>query len=178
MKSHSLVRIISALMFPPSFSSSLLHFFLAKIQTENGSISIFNKGNWRRERQPQKCWRRGWEQIRWQSRLPFGPESSGWAQGKVNKRSRSLRRDFQAGIIGALSPSTQRWEVGNCGVGQRLAQLDTEAQHCEMFSNLSHFLSSWNKPLFVRYWQKSWSWLASSLLFFLLSLCSVGRENK
>lgn len=60
--------------------------------------------------------------------------------GKEDRRSGSLTRSIQADIIGALSTSRNSWEVGNCCAGLSLAQLDTEAQHCEMFSNLAHFL--------------------------------------
>jgi hypothetical protein len=58
----------------------------------------------------------------------------------ADKRSSRLTRRNQADIIGALSISRNSWEVGNCCAGLSLAQLDTEAQHCEMFSNLAHFL--------------------------------------
>lgn len=67
------------------------------------------------------------------------PGCSGWGQGEADKRSGRLRRSIQADIIGALSTSSHSWEVGNCCARLSLAQLDTEARHCEMFSNLAHF---------------------------------------
>lgn len=58
--------------------------------------------------------------------------------GKREKQE--FRERIQADIIGVLSTGRNSWEVGNCCAGLSLAQLDTEAQHCEMFSNLAHFL--------------------------------------
>lgn len=58
--------------------------------------------------------------------------------GKHEKQE--FTKSIQADIIGALSTGRNSWEVGNCCAGLSLAQLDAEAQHCEMFSNLAHFL--------------------------------------
>lgn len=58
--------------------------------------------------------------------------------GKLEKQE--FRERIQADIIGVLSTGRNSWEVGNCCAGLSLAQLDTEAQHCEVFSNLAHFL--------------------------------------
>lgn len=59
-------------------------------------------------------------------------------RGRRERRGH-LWRSIQADIIGALSTSSHSWEVGNRCAGLSLAQLDAEAWHCEMFSNLAHF---------------------------------------
>lgn len=88
--------------------------------------------------------------------------------GEASKRSQSLEftRSTQADIIGALSTGRNSWEVGNCCAGLSLAQLDTEAQLCEMVSNLAHFLCL---PGMSHYSsitsKKSWSKLTPSFLF-------------
>lgn len=54
----------------PSFTASFWN------PSRNGSISIFNKGSWRGERQLKEA-ERGWSQKHWQSKFPFCRESSG-----------------------------------------------------------------------------------------------------
>lgn len=76
-------------------------------------------------------------------RIPFWRRtSSGWGRWAAGggQRLGRLRSSIQADMIEASSASRHSWEVGNCCAGFSLAQLDTEAQHCEMFSNLAHFL--------------------------------------
>ena len=124
-----------------SFQPQLLFsaFFL-EIQAETGRISIFNKGRWRRERQLKEAEAGKMKPKSTDSRnclLELG--CSGRGPGEADKGSGRLRRSIQADIIGALSTSGHSWEVGNCCARLSLAQLDTEARHCEMFSNLAHF---------------------------------------
>lgn len=107
-------------------------------------------------------------------RIPFWRQAGsgrGRGAGGGGQRLGRLRRSIQAGIIEASSASRPSWEVGNCCAGFGLAQLGTEARHCEMYSNLAHFLclpgmSHYSSIAGKKKKKKSCSWLA-------LLLCSL-----
>lgn len=119
---------ISALMFLPSLR--LLH--LSEIQAEMVALAFLIKGAGEERGSSRKLKEDEAKNTDSQNSLSAERAQVGARRGR--QRHSPLGKSIQAHIIGALSTGRCSCEVGTCRAWLSWTQLDTEAQHCEMFS--------------------------------------------
>lgn len=139
IKGCSSVWIASAFVVPPSLS--VFYCLFLKSRQKMVALAFLIKAAGAERGSSRKL--KGEMKLESTDRIPFWRQAGsgrGRGAGGGGQRLGRLRRSIQAGIIEASSASRPSWEVGNCCAGFGLAQLGTEARHCEMYSNLAHFL--------------------------------------